>query len=271
MACADCVSGSIHPGTPAGTEITLAGLPTYAVGDAASTRIVIFGTDIFGWKLVNTRLLVDEYAARGFRVLVPDLFDGYELPQWTLGARDPVNEAPSLFQRVVARPLSLFVLAPFVLRNSQGAQNAKITALVSHLRAAHPGAKIGFVGFCWGGRYAITLNGLFEATVAAHPSLVKYPAELDCVSKPISFELAATDHDFNAARGMDAEKRLKEKGLEYVEMVIYEGVQHGWTIRCDLKDEQKKEARDRARDQAIRWFERFLSTDDTAGAPTTPA
>lgn len=80
MACADCVSGAVHEGTPTGTEITLAGLPTYAVGDEASKRIVIFGHDIFGWKFVNTRLLADEYAARGFRVLVPDLYDGAQSP-----------------------------------------------------------------------------------------------------------------------------------------------------------------------------------------------
>jgi len=270
MACADCVSGAVHEGTPTGTEITLAGLPTYAVGDEASKRIVIFGHDIFGWKFVNTRLLADEYAARGFRVLVPDLYDGYEVPQWTLSARDPVNESLSLFQRVFARPLSLFVLVPFVLRNSQASQNTKISGLVAHLRAAQPDAKLGFVGFCWGGRYAITLNGLFDATVSAHPSLVKYPVELENVSKPISFALAATDHGYGAERGRDTEKRLKERGLTEVEVVIYEGVQHGWTIRGDLRDEKKKEARDRARDQAIQWFERFLVVDDSTEAVAAP-
>ncbi|EMD40205.1 hypothetical protein CERSUDRAFT_112410 [Gelatoporia subvermispora B] len=266
MACADCITGTVHTGTPAGTEITLAGLPTYATGDEASTRIVIFGHDIFGWKFINTRLLADEYAARGFRVLVPDLYGGYEVPQWTLGAIDPVNETPSLFQRVVARPMSLFLFVPFIIRNSQSSQNAKIGGLVSHLREAHPSAKIGYIGFCWGGRYAITLNHLFDATVAAHPSLVKYPAELDGVKKPVSFELAVVDHGFDGERGRDAEKRLREKGSEHVEVVIYEGVQHGWTIRCDLKDEKKKAERDRARDQAVRWFERFLSVEEAPAA-----
>jgi dienelactone hydrolase len=183
---------------------------------------------------------------------------GYELPQWTLSARDPVNEKPSLFQRLVARPLSLFVMILFLLRNSHSAQSAKISAFVTHLRDAHPSAKIGFVGFCWGGRYAITLNGIFDATVAAHPSLVKYPAELDGISKPISFALAETDHNYDAARGRDTEKRFKDKGVA-VEVVIYEGVRHGWTIRGDLKDEKKKVARDKAVEQAVRWFEKYSS------------
>lgn len=76
MSCADCVSGFLQEGTPTGTEIKIASLPVYAVGAEDAPRIVVFGTDIFGWRFNNTRLLADEYAARGFRVLVPDLFDG---------------------------------------------------------------------------------------------------------------------------------------------------------------------------------------------------
>lgn len=79
MACVDCVSGNVHTGTPVGEEITLAGLSTYATGDPNSQRIVVFGIDVFGWRFVNTRLLADEYATRGFRVYIPDLFDGTSL------------------------------------------------------------------------------------------------------------------------------------------------------------------------------------------------
>ncbi|KAI0923190.1 hypothetical protein AcV7_005773 [Taiwanofungus camphoratus] len=257
MACADCITGNIHSGTPVGEEITLAGLPTYATGDGSSKRIVIFGVDIFGWKFVNTRLLADEYASRGFYVLVPDLFGGYELPQWTLSAGDPVNETPTFFQRAIVRPLSLFVLAPFLLRNSKAAQSSKISGQLTELRKSHPDAKIGFVGFCWGGRYAITMSGAFDATVACHPSLVK-PAELNDIVHPISFALAETDHQFDAKRGEEAEKLLEEKGTTDFEVVVYKGVNHGWTIRCNLADKEKKEARDKAREQAIAWFEKYL-------------
>ena len=76
MACADCVTGFIHEGTPVGKEITLAGLQVYATGDEASDRVIVYGVDIFGWRFVNSRLLADEYASRGFRVLIPDLFSG---------------------------------------------------------------------------------------------------------------------------------------------------------------------------------------------------
>lgn len=76
MSCPDCVTGYVHDAKPQGTEIKVAGINAYATGDEASKRIIVIGADIFGWKLVNTRLLADEYAAKGFRVIVPDFFNG---------------------------------------------------------------------------------------------------------------------------------------------------------------------------------------------------
>jgi dienelactone hydrolase len=44
--------------------------------DNSKAKTVIFIADIFGYELVNTRLVADEYAAQGFHVLVPDFFEG---------------------------------------------------------------------------------------------------------------------------------------------------------------------------------------------------
>ncbi|PCH39906.1 alpha/beta-hydrolase [Wolfiporia cocos MD-104 SS10] len=257
MACANCVSGFVHSGSPVGQEVTLAGLQTYVTGDEQSSRIVIFGVDIFGWKFVNTRLLADEYAARGFRVLVPDLFDGYEFPQWALTLSGA--EHPTLLQRML-KPASMLVFIPFVLRNTKPAQTAKIGALLEHVRTAHPGAKVGLAGFCWGGRYAITMNARFDATVANHPSLVQFPAELADIERPISFAVPEVDK-FGAELAAETERLLKERGRDDFEVVVYQGVHHGWTIRANTADAEKKAARDKARDQAIAWFEKYLVVD----------
>ncbi|KAJ6588687.1 hypothetical protein B0H19DRAFT_1302031, partial [Mycena capillaripes] len=175
IACADCITGFIQQGSPSGQETEIAGLATYAVGDSASSQIVVFGPDVFGWKFNNSRLLADEYASHDFRVLVPDLFGGkIRGSQWTLSVQDPVNKNSSLIQRFNARPLSLSILIPFILRTGQSAQTAKIATLTEYLRREYPEAKIGFVGFCWDGRYVITLNSLFNATVAAYLSQVSF-------------------------------------------------------------------------------------------------
>lgn len=76
MSCPDCVTGSLHEGTPIGSIIKIAGIPAYAVGDEDSDKVIVIASDIFGWTFLNTRLLADEYAARGFRVIMPDFFNG---------------------------------------------------------------------------------------------------------------------------------------------------------------------------------------------------
>ena len=76
MSCPHCVAGSVHQGTPLGKEVKVGGIDAYVVGPEDSKRIIVIGVDIFGWKFVNTRLLADEYASKGFRVVIPDLFSG---------------------------------------------------------------------------------------------------------------------------------------------------------------------------------------------------
>ena len=76
MSCPDCVTGTLHDGQPKGTEVKIANVDAYVVGPEDSKRIIVIGSDIFGWKFINSRLLADEYAARGYYVLLPDLFDG---------------------------------------------------------------------------------------------------------------------------------------------------------------------------------------------------
>ena len=104
------------------------------------------------------------------------------------------------------------------------------------------------------------MNSQFDATVACHPSLVKFPQELDGVRKPFSLAVAAADHDFDRARAEETERILKERGLADVQVVVYEGVEHGWTIRGDMSNPTQKNARDQAVQQVVGWFEKHLKT-----------
>ncbi|KAH9889927.1 alpha/beta-hydrolase [Cubamyces lactineus] len=274
MSCPECVTGSLHSGTPKGTETTIGGVNAYVVGDANSSRIIVVGSDAFGWRILNTRLVADEYAAHGFRVVVPDLFNGWELPTWSLNAHDPYNRQKTLFQRYVAAPASLFLFVPFVLRN-RPRQVSLITTIASALRASPVAAdsdaqqkkepKIGFVGYCWGGRLAITQNHLFDATVAAHPSLVGFPDELEGIKKPFSLAVAEKDNDFGPSKAEETERILKgsleKRGLREgdVEVRVYKGAKHGWTTRANLDVPEEKAARDEAIKQVVDWFEKYLS------------
>lgn len=42
--------------------------------------VVIFISDIFGVDLVNTKLLADEWAGAGWKVLLPDFLEGDAVP-----------------------------------------------------------------------------------------------------------------------------------------------------------------------------------------------
>jgi hypothetical protein len=75
-----CVKGELHAGTPVGREDRLYGLDCYISdppGGEPPKGVVVILSDVFGWKLPNTRILADEYAKRGrFQVMIPDFFDG---------------------------------------------------------------------------------------------------------------------------------------------------------------------------------------------------
>jgi len=78
--CSNCVTGSIHSGTPTGKEDLVHGLQTYIAipgDDVVPKAIVVMIPDAFGWKMVNNRLLCDTYAKKGgYLVYLPDFMNG---------------------------------------------------------------------------------------------------------------------------------------------------------------------------------------------------
>jgi len=73
-----CVSGHLHSGTPQGKFEDLHGLKTYVTGSGKDT--IVFIPDIFG-IYPNAQLLADTWAQEGgWRVLIPDVFQGDAVP-----------------------------------------------------------------------------------------------------------------------------------------------------------------------------------------------
>ncbi|KIY51747.1 hypothetical protein FISHEDRAFT_36517, partial [Fistulina hepatica ATCC 64428] len=178
---------------------------------------IIIATDFFGWKFKNSRLLADKYASHGYRVYVPDIFNG-----------------------------SLFCLASFkvnsdsyfvkALKCLSGLYSLKRSALrFDRSRKQKPGATIGLTG-CYGGKlFSIEENSKFDATFAAHPSFLSY-SELktggaNCITKPVSFAVTGSDIYYNNDCARDTGAHLRQKGLTDVEVSIYKNVHDGWTTR----------------------------------------
>lgn len=129
--------------------------------------------------------------------------------------------------------------------------------------------KVGVVGFCWGGRYAIlaaqepfsgTAGKGVDAAYAAHPSLCAIPGDFEAVSVPLSVALGEKD----SYLGMGEVRRIEEvmgrkrgKGVEG-EVVVYEGQVHGFALRGGQERVEDKEAMDKAARQGIEWFRKHL-------------
>jgi dienelactone hydrolase len=90
----------IHEGTPVGNFEIVHNLRTYisnpksdkaSTGTSGKQDTVIFLSDIFGVDLVNTKLVADEWAGQGYKVLLPDLFDNDPVPHQHLKVSPPTG------------------------------------------------------------------------------------------------------------------------------------------------------------------------------------
>lgn len=135
--------------------------------------------------------------------------------------------------------------------------------------------KVGVIGFCWGGRYAIlaaqkpfsgTPGKGVDAAFAAHPSLLSVPADFEPVIVPLGLALGEKDSLLGESeqgkilRVMAAKKKGNGEGekLESSEVIIYPDQIHGFSLRGDWADEKSKKAIDEVTKQGVEWFKKYL-------------
>lgn len=177
---------------------------TYIVGNQSSPRgIIVIYSDVFGLGLPNNKLIADAYAKSGeWLVYVPDFFKGDPLGLKIADLLVPVDAAK---QSKLGKYTGMLAKAPSFLmwmaRHKQGPTNKVCMDFLEALRRATPTSqKIGMVGFCWGGKYAIraglqsnkigiegTKVPLVDAVVALHPSHLTVPDDVEDLSVPVSY------------------------------------------------------------------------------------
>jgi len=264
-----CLSGKVQEGKPTGTVQTIGGLDTYVAEpeNGSTAKSIVFITDIFGFSFPNVRLLADNYARAGFCAYIPDVHNGDSLPIEFLQDVEPplaVRENLTLTQKTVATAKVGATLGPWLVKHREAVSKPIIDGFIREVRKIPGTDKVGVIGFCWGGRYAILAAHAtdpavrVDAAYACHPSLVAVPGDFEGVMRPLS--LAVGDKD--SLLDMKSVEHIKEilaKKEPPTEVKVYEGQVHGFALRGDWQNEKEKEAMDKAEKQGVEWFGKFLS------------
>ncbi|KAK3368405.1 dienelactone hydrolase family protein [Podospora didyma] len=282
MVCPDCLSGHVRTETPTGNVAKIHGRDTYIASPAAGVKpkgLIVIISDLFGWEFVNTRLLADQYAAKGdFLVYLPDFMSGPAVPVWITDVLPKVMSSATLGDWVwkpwYASQIMFYVF-PWIFTNRWSVSWPIVRSFFEAVRS-HEGSSlsIGAAGFCWGGKHAIFLTHVDSVTFAdadggkkplvdaifiAHPSVVTYPDDVEKVAKPASMAIGDQDMSVTMAQvGLTQKVWAEKRDVMETEVVVYPGANHGFSNRVDHFNENLlKQARD-AEDQAISWFAKHL-------------
>ncbi|ETS77287.1 hypothetical protein PFICI_11161 [Pestalotiopsis fici W106-1] len=274
--CNECIKGSIHKGQPVGQEEVIHGLNTYVTGNRTSARgIIVMYTDVFGLALPNNKLIADALAKSGeWLVYMPDFFKGDPVPLKMADLLIPVDAAN---QSTLCKYTGLLASAPsFVLwmtRHKAGPTDKTCMDFLRSLRRATPRTqKIGMVGFCWGGRYAIRagltsnmleMDGaekvpLVDAVVALHPSNMILPDDVAALSVPVSYGWGQEDTQVSIEMKGKIEKIHASAAVPEMEHKVYKPGRHGFAVRGNPDDPQERACLEDSITQILTWFGKWL-------------
>ncbi|KAI9039711.1 uncharacterized protein KD926_009181 [Aspergillus affinis] len=73
-----CTVGSLHEGEARGENRDIGPISTYFAypSDRSTENAILILTDVIGHRLINARLIADQFAAHDYLVVMPDLFAG---------------------------------------------------------------------------------------------------------------------------------------------------------------------------------------------------
>ena len=278
--CNECIKGTIHKGQPQGKTETLYGLTTYIVGNRTNPRAtIVMYSDIFGLPLVNNKLIADAYAKScEYLVYLPDFFKGDPVPLKTADVLLPVDASK---QSAISKYGGLLAKAPaFVMwmtRHKEGPTNKTFIDFMQSLRRATPRSqKIGAVGFCWGGKYAIRaglesnmiqIEGekvpLVDAVAALHPSHLALPADVEKLVVPTSIGWGVEDEGVKfeqkgLVEGVHEKAKKAGKKLPEIEHKVYRPGRHGFAVRGNPDDPQERKCLEDSVTQVLDWFKKWL-------------
>lgn len=199
---------------------------------------ILYVADIFG-IYNNSQLVADGFAAQGYTTLIPDIFDGdqasmpppegFDIMRWIQEGHDGKH------------PHTKEAIDPNVVKGIKGLRDLGFK-------------KIGAAGYCFGAKYvARHFKDGIDVAYFAHPSFVD-DDELAAITGPLSIAAAEIDTIFPAELRHKSEEILKKTGQPW-QINLFSGVEHGFAVRGDPKDQRQKYAKEQAFYQAVAWFD----------------
>ena len=142
-------------------------------------------------------------------------------------------------------------------KNNPEVRHPQILSCVRQLRARY--TSLGLVGYCWGGSAGFLLAseaGLFDAMSHAHPGT---PTEDQIRGIRAPFELIAPEYDpqFPFEWSKLCNEVVPGLGVEY-DWQWFPGMKHGFSTKCDEKDERERRGLERAKGAVVGWMRCFL-------------
>ncbi|KAK9380382.1 dienelactone hydrolase [Kockiozyma suomiensis] len=211
---------------------------TYISGEKAKGKKVVFLiTDIFGVVFNNAKLIADDFAAQGYLVVVPDLFNGDPVP-WTYFSK-----------------LQEFDLGSWLGKHPKEVTEPLVESVLSHIKADFAPSSIAAVGYCYGAKYVVRLLGASKIDVGAicHPSFVD-DEEVELLKLPLTIQAAETDPIFPVENRIKTEAILTKNQTPY-EITVFSGVVHGFAVRGDPAVPQTLYAKERAFHNIVTFFD----------------
>ncbi|KAI4099852.1 MAG: hypothetical protein LQ339_005767 [Xanthoria mediterranea] len=239
--------------------------------------------DAFGWETPNSRLLCDTYAERaGVLVYLPEFQAGHHLPMSLMEDIGTMTSGgDSLLKKIPSTLRVVYNMAPYLYLTRPSVTTPGIQSFFTSLRSSSSSVSnlpVFAVGFCWGGLYAITLTHstsitpegkpLVDAAFAAHPSNLTLPGDIEKVERPLSVCQGTQDFvmDMKGVKQIQQvlERKNKAGGGDGTakgrhEIQIVEGAKHGFAVRGNPENEVEMAQAQRAEDQAVAWFERWIA------------
>ncbi|KAI8620456.1 dienelactone hydrolase [Chytriomyces sp. MP71] len=275
MSSVACCGGTRAPEVLAttlkGHEQMVGGHVSYVVSPSGTARprtAIVFATDIFGFKLLSSRLVADRFAEKGHLVVMPDLFKGTEPPASLMTSISALTgTGASILTKVVAFLKLLYYFVPFRLRNSQKKSAEIIEASLKALRENHGVNKVAIVGYCWGGGVSVKIShksGAIDAIAPTHAGGLTFPGDVEKITVPAYFvcpekDMGIKEPQFKVIQEVQAQQNAAIANADLKHAAEwFEGVVHGFAVRGDDADAHTKAMRDRAFEHTAAFFARVF-------------